>query len=55
MMLRIRSKISFMAFHKTMTIEELFLTTIIRTSENMDKIGMIFRNPEEHSYKGLTK
>jgi len=43
--LRIRNKLSFMAFIKTMTFHELMLNTILRIIERLEKDGIVLRDP----------
>ena len=53
-LLRIRQKISFMAYSKLMTIPELIVSTILRVFRNLEKAGMVYGN-EKHCYERMNQ
>ena len=52
--IRIRSKISFLAFKNNKTIQELILENIHNSFANAEKNGLIYKNPA-FNYDSLNK
>ena len=46
----IRNKISYMAFEKGMTIQELFFTTILKSYQKFQKEGIIHLDEQKELY-----
>jgi len=53
-LLRIRTKLSFMAYQRDMTIIEMILNQILTTSRKMEKDGMIYKDPS-FTYEALSE
>ena len=52
--MKIRMKISYMAFEKNMTILELFYSTILKTYKKLSNEGCITESPDQkHSRKKI--